>query len=76
MSHRQEINAILKLVAGWPTAEREALAKEIVSSPSALPPPPRDTYRRALGIGRGEGPPPSDEDVRRIIHEHRMAKYG
>jgi hypothetical protein len=78
MSHRQEMNTILKLVEDWPAAERVMLAGAIISrhSSSALPPAPRDTYRRALGIGRGDGPPPTDEEVRELVQSHRLTKYG
>ena len=36
MSHRPEINSILKQVQGWPPEDREALAKELLE-PAATP---------------------------------------
>ncbi len=78
MSHRQDMDAILKQVENWPQDERAALAYQLLrgSESAELPPTPRDTLSRALGRGRGKGAPPSDELVRQWIHEHRMAKYG
>jgi hypothetical protein len=78
MSHRKEIDSIIEQVEGWPSADRVALAYQILRDMrrKALAPPPRNTFKDALGIGRGQGPAPTDEEVRQIIRNHRMEKYG
>jgi hypothetical protein len=41
-----------------------------------LAPPPRHTFRAALGIAKGKTPPPDDATVKKWIEEHRQQKYG
>ena len=78
MSGRSQIDTVLKQVRSWPVEDRLALTQELLREIHASPlaPPPRNTLSRALGILRGNGPIPSDEDVKRIIEEERLAKYG
>jgi len=78
MSRREDINNILKQVEGWPSEDRVALAYQILRDMrrQVLPPPPRDTFRAALGVGRGEKNPPTDQQVRQWMDEHRTKKYG
>ena len=78
MSHRQDIDSIIKQVDAWPPEDRVALAYQILRDMriKVLADPPRSTFQRALGIGRGDRPAPTDEDVRRIMEEHRTEKYG
>ena len=79
MSHRPEINSILKQVQGWPPEDREALAKELLE-PAAAPTTaaePRDTLSRAKAIAASmTRPSPTDEEVEQWMDEHRVAKYG
>jgi len=72
--------AILHLVHHWPISEQVALADAILAEARAatqpvLQPPlvPSTTLRGILSNGE---PPPSDEDVARILDEERMKKYG
>ena len=37
---------------------------------------PRQTLAGAVGIARGAGPVPMEEDVKRWIEEERFGKYG
>jgi hypothetical protein len=78
MSRRDEINSILKQVGGWSSEDRVALAYQLLRDmrKKALGDPPRHTFGAILGIGRGDGPPPTDEQVEQWIDEHRMKKYG
>jgi hypothetical protein len=78
MSRRDKIDDVLREIEGWPRADRLSLAMEILreSAAAAPSPAPRDTLSRALGLARGKGPPPTDEQVKQWIHEHRMRKYG
>jgi hypothetical protein len=62
---------------------RIALARRILETVERSPVAPekggkcRGKPAEALvGIGAGNGPPPTDEDVRQWLTEHRMEKYG
>jgi hypothetical protein len=76
MSSREQHDSIIKQVKSLPAQEQLSLAQEItqMARKRELPPPPRKTFVSALGIGRGKGSPPTDRQVREIIHEHRMSK--
>ena len=78
MSHRHEIDSILKRVETWPPEDRRALAIELLQrSTTGATLPPRDTLSQARAIaGSRTGPAPTDEEVKQWIDEHRMAKYG
>jgi hypothetical protein len=78
MSHRPEIDSILKQVEEWPPEERQALAMELLGRTAAAGPlpPPRDTLSRARGLFKTAGVAPTDEEVDRWMDEHRMQKYG
>ena len=79
MSIASDYQHILRLVTSWPAEQRRLLAKDIlatVQTSPALVKSPRSTVDRALGLLRGEQSPPDDDDVKGIIHEHRMEKYG
>ena len=79
MSNRTHIDGILQQVQTWPSDDRAALAREILRvnhRSTSLAPAPRDTLKRAMGVLRTNAPAPSDEQVKRIIEEARLAKYG
>jgi hypothetical protein len=78
MSITSDYQEILQRVAAWPAERKVSLANEILGSVQgqAKPKAKRDTLSRALGLARGNGPPPDDTEVDRILEEHRMEKYG
>ena len=79
MSHRHEINAIIKQVEAWPLEDRRALTLELLHATAAVSPspPPRDTLSLAKGIAASvTQPAPNDDEVKQLIGDHRMAKYG
>ena len=79
MSHTSDYRQVLELVSAWPAEDRIALARDVLGTlqgPTAPATPRRPTFERALGIARGEGPPPTDEQVEQWIDEYRMNKYG
>jgi hypothetical protein len=79
MSVAIDHQTILRQIASWPAHERVVLAQEILATVSPRPSGPRSprkTADRAHGLLRGPQPPPDDDDVKRILHEHRMEKYG
>jgi hypothetical protein len=78
MTLKEEFDAVAQQVNRWPTEQQVLLAQQILKhvSGNALPPTPRRTLDKAIGLLRGAGPPPSDEEVDRLIEEARFAKYG
>jgi hypothetical protein len=79
MSSAPDYRQVLERIASWPVAGRLSLVHDIVATTrgaSRRAAAPRDTLARARGLLRGAAPPPDDDDVKRIIHEHRMQKYG
>jgi hypothetical protein len=72
-------------VQAWPAAQRIALATRILQSlereqprpaEPAAPPKARKTVADLWGAWATDQPPPTDEDVKRIIDEEIMRKYG
>jgi hypothetical protein len=66
---------VLKKVSQWPPEQRATLAHALIDS---LKPLKREkpTIDQLVGIGRGAGPAPTDEQVKQWIDEHRTQKYG
>ena len=77
MSIDSDYQHVLRIVSSWPPEQRETLAHDVLETlkhhATGLP---KQTLQRALGLARGNAPPPSDDDVKRWIHEHRLEKYG
>jgi hypothetical protein len=77
----REYREVRETIARWPAAQRRALVQEILAmldgnaTQIATPVPRLSTLARAIGIGRGEGPPPSGEEVERWLDERRWEKY-
>ena len=74
---------VLDVVKTWPADMQLALARTILETIEKSPSSPdKGGARRGkpvealIGIGAGGGPPPTDEEVRNWIAEHRMEKYG
>lgn len=76
MSLFTEYRDVLRLIDHWPAEQRLSLAREILSHQGGPLPVPRSTADLAAGLLSGRLPPPDDDDVKRILHEHRMEKYG
>ena len=78
MTARAEIDSIVNQVQGWPPEDRVALAYQILRDLRRQPlsPAPRGTLNEARGSLGTDRPPPTDEDVRQWLDEHRMGKYG
>jgi hypothetical protein len=76
--------SVWEQVKAWPVPQRIALASQILQSlereqaPAELPaePTPRKTVMDLWGAWATNKPPPSDEEVERIIDEAIMEKYG
>ena len=92
MSATLDYNSILQTVTKWPPEQRASLAHELLATlrPAPGERPTIDELTGvarpetvgpnnavgALGLFSGPTPPPDDDDVTRMIHEHRMEKYG
>jgi hypothetical protein len=63
-------------IKDWPEDMRVSLASKILSSLQHEPASPRKTLADLLGTLSSNQPPPSDEDVSRIIDEERIRKFG
>jgi predicted RNA polymerase sigma factor len=77
MPRETEITEILTRVDTWSQEDRVALAYQILREMriKVLGDPPRHTLERALGMGRGDGPAPTDEQVDAMMARHRLEKY-
>lgn len=78
MRHEREIETIISQVTPWPEEDRVALAYMILRNlrKKTREDAPRNTLEKALGIARGNTPPPDDATVKKWIEEHRLRKYG
>lgn len=81
MNQTETINYenVLKAVRQWPTAQRFNLVQEVLKTlaPQVEKPHRRErTLERALSLVNLNGPPPTDEEVKQWLDEHRMEKYG
>ncbi|QEH35029.1 hypothetical protein OJF2_35740 [Aquisphaera giovannonii] len=76
----EEMTDILRRIRSWPIASRISLARRILESVedvTVVEPPRREFPADALiGLLKTDDPPPTDEEVERIIEEERMRKYG
>jgi hypothetical protein len=76
----EELVRVWTQVMGWPVRLQIALARRIldaVDTEGATAPGTRgDPVSAMIGLGAGSGSPPSDEQVKQWIDEHRMEKYG
>ena len=71
---------VMKAINSWPRERRLALLRHLVDTIDDDPDVKEQRRREALSNLRGllktSEPPPTDEDVRRLLEERRMEKYG
>jgi hypothetical protein len=70
-----DYDQVLKAVAEWPPEQRASLAHALIDT---LKPANRSkpTLDQIVGIARGAGPAPTDEQVAQWLDEARTEKYG
>lgn len=76
MEYTPQIKAILKEVETWPAHEAETLARAIAGRFGGPSTRQMLKLEDLVGIGRGDRPAPTDDEVKRWIDEHRVEKYG
>ena len=79
--HAPEIDRVVEVldrVRTWPPEERRDLAQRILETLPAESPRPsgKAGLRGLLGLARTGGPPPSDEECRRMLEDELLEKYG
>ncbi len=84
MAETQEFESVLATIRHWPELQQISLARAILQAQESLPEGPAKggsprrgkPVERLIGLGAGNGPPPSDELVAQWIDKHRMEKYS
>ena len=81
MNQVENINyeATLKTIRQWTIAQRYALLQDVLKTLALEAEKPRvreRTLERALQIVPLDCVPPTDEEVKQWLDEHRMEKYG
>ena len=71
-----DIQQVWDKVSSWPQPARLSLASRILQSLEAEQSRPRKSLADLVGILATDQPPPTDEDVERVLDEERMKKYG
>ncbi len=75
----KEMLEVLQRVKTWKPEVRIDLARQILEtlvSPQIPPPTRTMSPEDIFGILKTDGPPPTDEECKKIIEEERMKKYG
>lgn len=77
MNQSPTYQQVLEIVRQWPDARRFTLVQDVLKTlePEAYP-RKKQTLSQALGLLATSAPPPSDEEVKQWLEEHRTEKYG
>jgi hypothetical protein len=78
MSGNPEYSKVLKAVSAWPAEERASLAHALIDTlkPQFSSHQQRPALEQLVGIARGPGPAPTDEQVKQWVDDARTQKYG
>ena len=71
-----DLQQIWDRVRAWPQPMRVSLASKILRSLEAEQERPKKSLRDLVGILATDQPPPTDQEVERILEEERTRKYG
>lgn len=77
MNQSPTYQQVLEIVRQWPDARRFTLVQDVLKTlePEAHP-RKKQTLSQALGLLATSAPPPSDEEIKQWLEEHRTEKYG
>ncbi|MCI0396998.1 MAG: hypothetical protein L0332_10235 [Chloroflexi bacterium] len=76
---REDYQEVLETIRTWPTVTRLNLVQDVlktVESDVNVPRTTTGTLEKALGLLATDAPPPTDEEVERLLEEERIRKYG
>lgn len=73
MNQSPTYQKVLEIVRRWPDARRFTLVQDVLKKAH---PRKKQTLSQALGLLATSAPPPSDEEVKPWLEEHRTEKYG
>ena len=76
MSHRPEIDSILKQVEGWPAEEKRALALQLLRTKSVEQQAKRPSLGNLIGIANPTGRLITDEELDEVRYQALKEKYG
>jgi hypothetical protein len=79
MEAEDDFDSVLATISAWPAERRASLAHALIDSLTTAADRPngqKPTIDQLVGIARGDAPPPTDEQVKQWLGEHRMRKYG
>jgi hypothetical protein len=74
-----DYETVLNIVYKWPAVSRLTLIQDILKtlqSELEVPRLQRNTLEQALGLLATDQPPPTDEEIKQWLVEHRLEKYG
>ena len=74
--HQDDIQQVWDRIKVWPQPMRLSLASKILQSLEAEQTRPKKSLADLVGILETDKPPPTDEEVERILEEERMRKFG
>ena len=75
---QDEVAEILDRVGPLPEEARRHLAAKIAGTftEAPAPPKPRGNLANLIGLLKTDGPPPTDEEIERMLHEEKMRRLG
>jgi len=73
-----QVLQVFERVEKWPEEARRSLVEKIMATFGEASPTPvrRKNFMNLLGLLKTDGPPPTDEEVDRMLHDARMERFG
>ncbi len=77
----EEIDAIVDRARSWPIGVRFRLLDRVLATIEGGSKPPGEAgptgnIAHLIGLLKTDGPPPTDEEIDRMLHDARMGRYG
>lgn len=77
MNQSPTYQQVLEIVRQWPDARRFTLVQDVLKTlEPRTRPHKKQTLSQALGLLATSASPPSDEEIKQWLEEHRREKYG